>query len=117
MAATNSAAEAAVEALTKAMIPAERTELEKWTADELIYGHSTGRKETKKEFVDGVIKGPFAKIVSTDRTVTVIDNVALVYQTITRTKPNGDTGGMKELLTLMSRNGQWKVIGRQTTKI
>jgi hypothetical protein len=60
---------------------------------------------------------PFAKIISTGRTVTVIDSVALVYQTITRTKPGGEPGGMKELLTLMQRNGQWKLIGRQTTKI
>jgi hypothetical protein len=117
MAATDAAVEKAVEKLTQAMISAERAELERWTAEELIYGHSTGRKETRREFIDGVIKSPFAEIISTDRTVTVIDNVALVYQTITRTKPGGKPGGMKELLTLMQRNGQWKLIGRQTTKI
>ena len=117
MAAINAAVEKAVESLTQAMISAEGDELERWTAGELIYGHSTGRKETQREFIDGVIKSPFSEIISSDRTVTVIDNVALVYQTIMRTKPGGKPGGMKELLTLMQRNGQWKLVGRQTTKI
>ena len=53
MAATNTAVEKAVEALTQAMISAERAELERWTAEELIYGHSTGRKETQREFIEG----------------------------------------------------------------
>jgi Domain of unknown function (DUF4440) len=117
MAATNAAVEKAVESLSQAMISAERAELARWTAEELIYGHSTGRKETQQEFIEGVIKSPFAEIISSDRTVTVIDNVALVYQTIMRTKPGGKPGGMKELLTWMLRNGQWKLIGRQTARI
>jgi hypothetical protein len=42
----------AVDALTKAMIDVDRARLEALTAEQLSYGHSAGRVENKKEFVD-----------------------------------------------------------------
>jgi hypothetical protein len=117
MTATNAAVEKAVEALSQAMISAERAELERWTAEELIYGHSNARKETRREFIEGVIKSRFSEIIASDRTVTVIDSVALVHQTITRTKPGGKPSGMKELLVWMLRADQWKLVGRQSVRI
>src|SRR5687768_18234352 len=44
----------AVDDLNKAMIAADKAKLEALTADQLSYGHSGGRIETKKEFVDVV---------------------------------------------------------------
>ena len=46
----------AVANLTKAMLAADKAKLEALVADQLSYGHSAGRLETKKEFVD-VIAG------------------------------------------------------------
>src|SRR5215210_8450369 len=44
----------AVDDLNKAMIAADKAKLEALVADQLSYGHSGGRVETKKEFVDVV---------------------------------------------------------------
>ena len=44
----------AVDDLNKAMIAADKAKLEALTADQLSYGHSGGRIETKKEFIDVV---------------------------------------------------------------
>ena len=48
------AVSAAVEALRKAMIAADRSALEKLTADELSYGHSSGRLENRVECIDAL---------------------------------------------------------------
>src|SRR6266540_7518649 len=42
----------AAETLRKAMLDADRARLEELTADQLSYGHSSGRIETKAQFID-----------------------------------------------------------------
>ena len=42
----------AIAALTKAMLAADRDKLEALVSDSLSYGHSSGRIESKKEFVE-----------------------------------------------------------------
>ena len=46
----------AIDDLSKAMLAADKAKLEALVADQLSYGHSAGRLETKKEFID-VIAG------------------------------------------------------------
>jgi hypothetical protein len=46
----------AVDDLTKAMTAADKAQLEALVSDQLSYGHSSGKVETKAEFV-GVIAG------------------------------------------------------------
>src|SRR5690349_12481843 len=45
----------AVDALTKAMLDADRAKLEELVADQLSYGHSSGVIQTKAQFVDAII--------------------------------------------------------------
>ena len=44
----------AVDALTKAMLDADRARLEELVADQLSYGHSSGVIQTKAQFVDAI---------------------------------------------------------------
>jgi hypothetical protein len=46
----------AVETLRKALLEADKAQLEQLTAEQLSYGHSDGRVQTKAEFVDGVMR-------------------------------------------------------------
>src|SRR5688572_14323986 len=48
---------AAVEAFRKAMVAGDRSALEKLTADELTYGHSSARLEDKAQFVESLADG------------------------------------------------------------
>jgi len=45
----------AVEALRKALLEADKAQLEQLTSEQLSYGHSDGRVQTKAEFIDGVM--------------------------------------------------------------
>ena len=49
------AVNAAIEALTKAMVGADKAQLEELVADQLSYGHSGGVIETKAQFVDVIV--------------------------------------------------------------
>jgi hypothetical protein len=49
------AVNAAIEALRKAMMDADKTQLEELVADQLSYGHSGGVIETKAQFVDVIV--------------------------------------------------------------
>jgi hypothetical protein len=44
-----------VEALRKALPDADKARLEQLAADQLSYGHSDGRVETKAQFINGVM--------------------------------------------------------------
>ena len=45
----------AVEALRKALLEADKAQLEQLAADQVSYGHSDGKVQTKAQFIDGVI--------------------------------------------------------------
>ena len=110
---------AAVEDLRKAIIAADRSKLEKLAADELTYGHSSGRLENKAEFVEAIASGSsgFSAIELSDQTVDVVDNVALVRHTFLGTRLKGGDKMKLSILTVwLQRQGQWKLLARQALK-
>ena len=70
----------AVEALRKAIIAKDRAQFEALLADQLIYGHSDGRTDTKTSYIEDAI-GPRAvyKVIDlTNQTVRVTGDSAIV---------------------------------------
>src|SRR5688572_29268565 len=69
----------AIDDLSKAMLAADKAKLEALVADQLSYGHSAGRLETKKEFVDVIAgkKTTYKSITLNEPTVTVVGNNAI----------------------------------------
>jgi Domain of unknown function (DUF4440) len=76
----------AVDDLTKAMTAADKAKLESLVSDQLSYGHSSGKVETKAEFVS-VIAGKktiYKSITLSDPTVSVTGNNAVARHTFPR---------------------------------
>ena len=115
-----SAVSAQVEALRKAMIAGDRSTLEKLTAAELSYGHSSGRLENKAEFVEALASGKsgFTAIELSEQTVNVVDKIALVRHVFNGTRRN-EGGKMKlAILTVwLQQQEQWKLLARQAAKL
>ena len=114
------AVSAAVEALRKAMIAADKSALEKLIADELSYGHSSGRLENKAECIAALTsdKSGFSAIELSDQTVNVVDNTALVRHGFVGTsRKNGEKLKLSILTVWLQRQGQWKMLARQATKV
>ncbi len=110
-----------VEELRVAMVDANKTSLEKLTAADLSYGHSSGQIENQKEFVDKLVnrKSHFTKIELTNQTIKITGDVAVVRHTLTgETNNDGKPGtlNLSVLLVWQNQNGEWKLIARQAVK-
>ncbi len=70
----------AVATLTKAMLAADRAKLESLVSDKLSYGHSGGRIEDKKDFVEVIAskKTVYKSIELSGQTVAVVGSNAIV---------------------------------------
>lgn len=112
----------AVEKFNKAMVDADRKVLENITADNLSYGHSSGKVETKAEFVDAVANGPFDFLTldAEDQTIEMAGDIAVVRHIfVSKAKNNGNPVDVRigNVLVWQKQKGQWKLLARQAYKL
>ncbi len=113
----------AVEALTKAMIDVDRARLEALTTDQLSYGHSSGRIENKKEFVDYLVSraSAFRRIDLSDQTISLVDNEAIVRHLFTgeTVNPGGQVTPVRigVLQVWQKQSGDWRLLARQAYRL
>lgn len=97
--------------------------LEGLLADEVSYGHSSGKVENRKEMIHGAISntGSYANINLADFTVYFEDNTAIVRHTITGISIDKD--GKQSPLHIgllqvwVKEKKQWKLTARQAVKL
>ena len=113
---------AAVENLKKAMIDGDKAGLQNITADQLSYGHSSGKVEDKATFVDNIVSGKsdFVTIELTNQTIAISGDAAIVRHSLSATTNDGGNPGSVKLNILLiwqKQKGQWKLLARQAVKI
>ena len=113
---------AAAEKLRVAMIDPTPAALTALVADDLSYGHSGGRVDTKDSFIGDLIAGKsdFVTIAITDQTIKVVGHTALVRHTLTAdTNDSGKPGKVqiKILGVWQQQGGQWKLLARQAVRV
>jgi len=120
--ADQAAVDKAVEALRKALLEKNRAGLEQLTAAQLSYGHSSGRVESKAQFVDGVMgsKAVTKSIAFPELTVAVVGDTAIarhLYESESET--DGKTNNVKigALQIWQKQDGNWKLLARQGFKL
>lgn len=115
------AVSAAVESLRKLMVDPNKAALEKITFDALSYGHSSGKVQTKAEFIESLLNGSsdFVSIDLTEQTIKVIGDVAIVRHNLSASTNDGGKPGTVKLsiLTIWKKQGQWKLLARQAVKV
>jgi hypothetical protein len=113
----------AVGALTKAMIEVDRTKLDVLAADELSYGHSAGRVENKKEFVDYLESraSAFRRIELSDQTISLVENGAIVRHLFSGETVNPASQVTQVRIGVLQvwqkQNGDWKLLARQAYRL
>jgi ketosteroid isomerase-like protein len=112
----------AVDALSKAMIAADRSALESLTADALSYGHSSGTVETKAEFINVIAskKTIYKSIDLADQSVTVTDDEAIVRHVFSaQVESGGQTSNPRiGILQVWRKEASgWKLLARQAYRI
>ncbi|BEP62694.1 hypothetical protein GmRootV213_32480 [Variovorax sp. V213] len=114
---------AAAERLRIAMIDPTPAALGALVADDLSYGHSSGRVDTKASFIGDLVAGKsdFVAITISDQTVKVVDGqTAIVRHTLAAdTNDSGKPGkvALKILGVWQKQGGDWKLLARQAVRI
>ena len=112
---------AAVEFMRKAMVDGDRANLNALAADDLSYGHSSGKIQNKTEFVEAIASGAsdFVTIELTEQTIKVTGTTAIVRHKLTaQTNDGGKPGNvvLGIMLVFQKQKGEWKLLGRQAFK-
>ena len=112
----------AVESLRKAMVDPDKAVLDRLTAEELSYGHSTGLVQDKQEFMEALTSGKsdFVSIDLSGQTVKIAGDAAIVRHTLSAVTNDGGKPGTTKLSVLLvwvERNGEWKLLARQAVKV
>ncbi len=113
----------AVAALRAAMLGADKAKLESLVSDQLSYGHSAGKVEDKKEFVDVIAtkKTVYKSIELSKQTVAVAGNNAIVRHAWESESGNGDGKWNVSKIGVMQvwqkEPGGWKLLARQAFKV
>jgi ketosteroid isomerase-like protein len=114
--------ESSIETLNKAMISPDKSTLEKLTAEDLSYGHSTGVVQNKSDFIKDVMSGPvkFFQIDNANQTIVVSDHTATV-RNICSIKGTRDGAPLDLkigiLMIWVKKDDGWKLLARQGYKL
>jgi len=113
---------AAVEKMRLAMISGQKADLDAVASEDLTYGHSSGKLQTKAEFMDSFITkaSVFVTITLTEQTIKVTGNTAIVRHKLAATTADGGKPGTVSLgimLVFVKQHGAWKLLGRQAYKL
>jgi ketosteroid isomerase-like protein len=112
----------AVQTLRKAVLDADKTNLDKVLAAELSYGHSNGKVEDKATFIDSYVSGKydFVTLDLSEETIKIIGNTAIVRHKLKGETNDGGKAGSANLgvmLVWIQRQGAWKLVARQAYKL
>jgi hypothetical protein len=107
-----------VEILRKAQLDADRAKLAQVTSDQVSYGHSDGRVETKEQFIDGVMNGKQAvkSLTFPDLKLSVVGDAAIVRHIfLAESELDGKTTTTRigALQVWKKQGGAWKLLARQ----
>jgi len=122
-AAAEPAVAAAAERLRLAMVDPTAAALGALVADDLSYGHSGGKVDTKASFIGDLVerKSNFVSITITDQTIKVVGgNTAIVRHTLVAdTLDSGKPGkvALKILGIWQKQGNDWKLLARQAVRI
>ena len=112
----------AIETLKRALISGDEQSLKAITAENLSYGHSSGKIEDTQTFVETLVSGrsDFVSIDLTGQTIQISGNTAIVRHDLSaQTNDSGKPGTVKlgVMLIWQKQHGQWKLLARQAYKI
>jgi len=112
---------AAAEKLRRAMVDPTRAALDPLVAEQLSYGHSGGRLDTKASFIADLLDGKsdFVTLDLTEQTVSVSGDLAVIRHALNaQTNDSGKAGtvSLKVLQVWQRQGGDWKLIARQAVR-
>lgn len=113
----------AAEQLRVQMVEPTEKGLDKLVLEDLSYGHSSGRIDTKSSFIGDLMKGAsdFVTLDITDQSVKVTGDTAVIRHTLSATTNDSGKPGKVNLKVLQvwqkQVSGEWKLLARQAVRV
>ena len=113
---------AAIEQLRAAMISKDGNTLSALSCEELTYGHSNGKIETKAEFINTIVSGQsnFVSIQLSDAYLHITGNTVIARHTfLAETNDGGNPANIKLhiIWVWLLHSGAWKMLARQAVRL
>ena len=107
-----------IETLRKAQFEADKVKLAQVTSDQVSYGHSDGRAETKDQFITGVMtrKQVVKSLAFPELKISVVGNAAIarhIYLSESERDGKATTTRIGALQVWQKQDGAWKLLARQ----
>jgi ketosteroid isomerase-like protein len=114
------AVQKAMDAFARASMAGDKAALEALTAPEVTYGHSDGRIQDRATFIEPLVtrKSIFKAMDFTKQTMTIAGDTAVVRNHMAADVDPGNRHVELEMIFVwQKRNGEWKLLLRQASKI
>lgn len=107
-----------VEILRRGTLEGDKAKLAQVTSEQLSYGHSGGRVETKEQFINGVLtrKAVVKSLAFPELKVSVVGNAAIarhIYLAESEQDGKATTTRIGVLQVWQKQDGAWKLLARQ----
>jgi hypothetical protein len=107
-----------VEILRKGILEPDKAKLAQVTSEQLSYGHSGGRVETKEQFINGVMtrKAVVKSLAFPELKVAVVGDAAIarhIYLAESELEGKATTTRIGALQVWQKQDGAWKLLARQ----
>jgi ketosteroid isomerase-like protein len=109
----------AVESFRKAVLSKDRKQFETLIADQVIYGHSDGRTETKTQYIDDATgqRVKWTSVELANQTIRVTGDTAIVRHNYVgdseRAGAKAPTTRIGVMMVWQKQGGHWKLLARQ----
>jgi ketosteroid isomerase-like protein len=118
--ADEAAVQKAMDAFARASIAGDKAALEALTAPEITYGHSDGRVQDRATFIEPLAtrKSTFKTMDFTKQTISIAGDTAIVRNHLAAdVDPGARHVELEMIFVWQKRNGEWKLLLRQASKI
>ena len=111
----------AVESLRKATFGMDKAQLDALCAEQLSYGHSDGRVETKAQFIDGVMgrKATLKSLTLSDHTIAIVGSNAIArHKWASESELDGKATSTRigVLQVWLKQGSSWTLLARQAVR-
>lgn len=103
----------------KAVITQNKAALEKLLANDLVYAHSSGKTESKSEYIAAVTTGPsrYESFTETNTVVRVYGKAAILEGNVEVKAPGRPAYKVRTLEVYILDGGKWKMTAHQSARL
>jgi ketosteroid isomerase-like protein len=97
----------------------DKTALQKFLADDLVYTHGSGKRQTKAEYITDVTQGPphYESFNPTGTNIRVYGKVAVVVGLVDVSPAKGEPYRVKTFEVYTQNSGQWQLVQKESARL